>query len=430
MVKYLFTIFFSLAFMLSWAQFDSFFYNKTMRIDYIHSGNHTEETYALIQIKEEPYWGGSTKNLIDTFKYGKYFFEVYDTKTNVLIYSRGYSTLFGEWQTTEEAKNMSLAGNNAKKAFYEGIVFPFPKKEVRVVWYSRNWNGNFQKQMELKVDPQSYFINPTLDKPYPVYEALISGNSQEKVDIAILPDGYNEKEMELFKKDCDKFTEELFKYHPYSEYKQNFNIYGILAPSVHSGNDIPADSVWKSTQLSTGFYTFDSERYTMTEDFKSVRDLAANVPYDQIYILVNTEKYGGGAIYNFYSVSVNSNAKAGQIFIHELGHGFVGLGDEYYTSSTSYNDFYNLTIEPWEPNLTTLVDFDTKWTHLIDDGTPVPTPDNDKYENTIGVFEGGGYVAKGIFRPKHDCLMNSFKDVHFCEVCQESIVEMILFYSE
>jgi len=394
-----------------------------MRIDYIHAGSYAQDEYYVKQIKQEPFWGGSLKNLIDTFKYGKYFFEVYDLETNTLIYSRGYSSLFGEWQTTNEAKKMN-------KAFYEGIVFPFPKNEVRVVWYARDWNGKFQKEMELEVDPKSYFIDPTLDKAYPVYDALKSGDPHQKVDIVIIPDGYDESEMELFKQDCDKFAEELFKYYPYSDYKNHFNIKGILAPSQDSGNDIPADSVWKNTQVSTSFYTFDSERYCMTEDYKSVRDLAANTAYDQIYILVNNEKYGGGAIYNFYNVSVNSNAKAGQIFIHELGHGFAGLGDEYYTSSTSYNEFYNLNVEPWEPNLTTLVDFNKKWKHLMDKNTPIPTPDTEKYQNTLGVFEGGGYVAKGVYRPKHDCLMNSFKDVHFCEACQEAIVKMILFYSE
>lgn len=406
-----------------WASYDNYFINKTMRIDYIHAGNHQQEQYYVQIIKQEPFWGGHQKNLIDTFKYGKYFFEIYDKATGVLIYSRGYSSLFGEWQTTDEAKKMN-------KSFYESIVFPFPQNEVVVKWYSRNWDGKFVKKMELEVDPKNYFIEPTLAKPYPVYETLISGAPQEKVDIVILPDGYSKDEMDLFKSDCDKFASELFKYEPYNDYRNHFNIRGVMAPSEDSGNDIPADSVWKNTQLSSSFYTFDSERYCMTEDFKSVRDLAANVPYDQIYILVNNEKYGGGAIYNFYNVSVNSNAKAGQIFIHELGHGFVGLADEYYTSSTSYNDFYNLEVEPWEPNITTLVDFDSKWKHFIDANIPIPTPDIEEYKGVTGVFEGGGYVAKGVYRPRHDCLMNSFKEDIFCEACKEAIIKMIEFNSE
>lgn len=405
-----------------WASFHDYFINKTMRIDYIHAGNHHQEQYYVQTIKQEPFWGGTHHTLIGTFKYGKYFFEVYDKASGVLIYSRGYSSLFGEWQTIDEAKNIN-------KSFYESIVFPYPKNAVIVKWYSRNWDGKFEKQMELEVDPHSYFIDPILAKPYPSYQALHSGSAQEKIDIVILPDGYQAEEMDLFKSDCDKFAKELFNYSPYNEYKDHFNIVGIMAPSEHSGNDIPADSIWKNTQLSSSFYTFDSERYCMTEDFKSVRDLAANAPYDQIYILVNNEKYGGGAIYNFYNVSVNSNAKAGQIFIHELGHGFIGLGDEYYSSSTSYNEFYNLEVEPWEPNITTMVDFDSKWKHLVAKDIPIPTPDIEQYKGVTGVFEGGGYVAKGVYRPRHDCLMNSFKDDVFCDACKEAIIEMIIFNS-
>lgn len=406
-----------------WASFDQYFINATMRVDYIHAGNQNTEHYYVQQIKHEPYWGGSHKNLIDTFKYGKYFFEVYDKTTGALLYSRGYSSLFGEWQTTEESKQID-------KAFYEGIVFPYPKKEVVLKWYSRDYQGQFQLKMKLDINPADYFINPTIEKPYPLYQALHSGHPSECVDIVILPDGYQADEMDLFKKDCDRFAKELFEYHPYSDYQNRFNIIGVLAPSLESGNDIPADSVWKNTQVSTRFYTFDSERYCMTEDFKSIRDLAANVAYDQIYILVNNEKYGGGAIYNFYNVSVNSNAQAGQIFIHELGHGFVGLGDEYYNSSTSYNEFYNLEVEPWEPNITTLVDFDSKWKHLLAKNTPIPTPDTEEYSEKLGVYEGGGYVAKGVYRPRRDCLMNSFQKEVFCAACEEAIIEMILFYSE
>ena len=405
------------------AAFHDFFIDKSMRIDYVHAGNSHSEEYYIEKIKMEPYWGGSLEKLVDTFKYGNYFFEIYDDSTGALLYSRGYSSLFCEWQTTEEAHRID-------KAFYESIVFPFPKNTIVVKWYARQSDGRFAKQMELKVDPKNYFIDPSPAKPYPVYEAYMSGDPHEKVDIVILPDGYSKDEMELFKSDCDRFAAELFQYHPYSLFKDRFNIVGVLAPSKDSGNDIPADSIWKNTQLSTSFYTFDSERYCMTEDYKSVKDLAANAPYDQIYILVNNKKYGGGAIYNFYNVSVNSNAKAGQIFIHELGHGFAGLADEYYSSSVSYNDFYNLETEPWEPNITTLVDFDHKWKHLLKRDTPIPTPDTDEYKGETGVFEGGGYIAKGVYRPRHDCLMKSFNDTIFCEACNEAIIKMINFYSK
>ncbi len=406
-----------------YAQFDRYFYNRTMRIDYYHAGNHDEEFYFYDETLSEPYWGGSKINLIDTLKYGKYFFEVVDTAEDQVIYSRGYSTLFGEWQTTDESKQ-------TYRTLSESVVFPFPKENVRVDFYSRNRKGIFEKKFEYFVDVNSYFIKTERRLEYPYFEVRVTGDASKKVDIVILPEGYTEQDMGRFIKDCSEFADHLFSFAPYSENKDRFNIYGVLAPSPEKGSDIPADSVWQKTLLNTSFYTFDSERYCMTTDNKSVRDMAANAPYDQIYILVNSEKYGGGAIYNYYSVSVNSNAKAAKIFVHEFGHGFAGLGDEYYTSNVSYNDFYPLDVEPWEPNLTTLVDFDRKWKHLLKKNTPIPTPPTKKYIGKTGVFEGGGYVAKGVYRPAYDCLMKTFDGNKFCAACSEAIQKMIDFYSE
>ena len=405
------------------AQFEKYFHDKTLRIDYYHSGNKKTELYTFGQLLEEPYWGGSKVNLVDTFNYGKYYFKVFDVKTDSLLYSRGYSTLFGEWQTTDEAKTTS-------RSLLETVVMPFPKNDVRVEFYSRNKKGIFEKKFEYNVDVNSYFIKPERNLEYPAFDVHISGDPAKKIDIVILPEGYSKNELGLFINDCQKFAKLLFSFSPYTENKDKFNIRAVLAASEESGNDIPGDSIWKKTLMNTGFYTFDSERYCMTMDNKSVRDLAANAPYDQIYILVNNKKYGGGAIYNYYSVSVNSNIFASKIFVHEFGHGFAGLADEYYTSSTSYNDFYPLDVEPWEPNITTLVNFDSKWKHLLKKKTPIPTPLKKKYLNKTGVFEGGGYVAKGVYRPAYDCLMKSFKGNKFCKACTESIQNMIDFYAK
>ncbi len=422
-MKYLISLFLIVSTLIVNAQFEKCFHDKTLRIDYYHSGNNETELYTFRQLLEEPYWGGSKVNLVDTFNYGKYFFKVYDVKNDSLLYSRGYSTLFGEWQTTDEAKTTS-------RSLIETVVMPFPKNDVRVEFYSRNKKGIFEKKFEYNVNVGSYFIKPERNMEYPAFDVHISGDPAKKVDVVILPEGYSKNELGLFINDCQKFAKLLFSFSPYTENKDKFNIRAVLAASEESGNDIPGDSVWKKTLMNTGFYTFDSERYCMTMDNKSVRDLAANAPYDQIYILVNNKKYGGGAIYNYYSVSVNSNILASKIFVHEFGHGFAGLADEYYNSPTSYNDFYPLDVEPWEPNLTTLIDFDSKWKHLLKKKTPIPTPPKKKYLDKPGVFEGGGYVAKGVYRPAYDCLMKSFKGDKFCKTCTEAIQKMIDFYSK
>lgn len=405
------------------AGFDSLFYDQTMRLDYVHAGDDESEAFYFDELLIEPYWGGSKTNLIDTMRFGHYFFEVVDTAGGNVIYSRGYSTLFYEWQTVKEAKKTD-------KAFVESVIFPRPKIDVRVDLYSRDKKGHFVKKFEYFIDADSYFIKTEQRMDYPAFDVHHGGDPAKCVDIVILPEGYTREEMGTFISDCREFAGHLFSFSPYDFNRDHFNIRGILAPSPESGSDIPADSIWKKTLLNTGFYTFDSERYCMTRDFKSVRDMAANAPYDQIYILVNHPKYGGGAIYNHYSVSVNSNDQAAKIFIHEFGHGFAGLGDEYYNSEVAYSDFYPLDVEPWEPNITTLVDFGSKWEDMIHKRTPVPTPPEEKYLDKVGVFEGGGYAAKGVYRPVFDCLMNTFKGDEFCPVCKRSIQQMIDFYSE
>ena len=236
--------------------------------------------------------------------------------------------------------------------------------------------------------------------------------------------------MGKFVKDCDFFVKSLFSYAPYDRYRESFNVRGLMAPSEESGCTMPGDHIYKNTAMRFSFWTFDSERYCMSTDNRDIRDLAGQVPYDQIYILINTEKYGGGGIYNFYCSSAASNNYSADVIIHEFGHGFAGLADEYYTDETGYDHMYNLEVEPWEPNLTTLVDFSHKWGDLLDKKTPVPTPREKKYEQTIGVFEGGGYEAKGMYSPHMDCLMKTFKGHEFCPVCQRAIERMILYYSE
>lgn len=414
---------FLMAFVQLFSQYDASFLDKSMRLDYFRSGNHDEDRVTFDELIQEPFWGGSKTNLVDTFAYGNYFLEVFAYANDSLIYSRGYATLFGEWQTTEESKSVS-------RTFSESVSFPFPRDSVRVVLSTRNWNGVFEKRFEMVVDPNDPYIIRERRLSYPLFEVLRNGDPAKKVDIVILPEGYTEEEMGKFIGDCNLFRNAIFSFSPFRENTDKFNFWGVLAPSRESGTDIPLDTVWRNTQMNTSFYTFESERYLMTRDYKRVCDLAANAPHDQIFILVNTDKYGGGGIYNHYNVSVMQNGQSPRIIIHEFGHGFAALADEYYSSSTGYDVFYNLKIEPYEANITTLVDFDRKWKRLVDKNTPVPTPDSIKYYDKIGVFEGGGYVDKGIYRPMHDCLMKSFDGNVFCPVCAGVIEKMIHFYSD
>jgi len=403
--------------------FDELFYDKTLRVDYFHTGNSESDFYSIDELIEEPYWGGSKVNLIDKFNYGMYKVEVYDQTSGIMIYSRTYTTLFNEWQTTDEAKQTT-------KSFSESFVLPFPKKPVRLEFYSRNKINELIKKYKYNLDPESYFINSERSLKYKKFEVMISGEPAKKVDIVFIPDGYTSEEMDKFKLDCNRFAGYLFRSMPFKENKDKFNIWGIMAPSEDSGTDIPAKNIWVNTSVGTAFYTFDLERYLMTRANKELRTLASYAPYDQIYIMVNSSKYGGGSIYNLYSVCVSNNRYSDYIFVHEFGHGFASLGDEYSTSDVTYEDFYSADVEPLDPNLTTLVNFESKWKDLVEEGTPIPTPNTEEYKNKVGVFEGGGYMKKGIFRPTENCTMKSISVDNFCPVCKRAIQKMIDFYTK
>ncbi|MFY9153561.1 MAG: M64 family metallopeptidase [Prolixibacteraceae bacterium] len=420
-MKYIFSLVFILIFVpQSEAKFSKLFENSTLRLDYYHCGNACTEKYYFDELIQEPFWGGSETNLIDEMAYGNHMLEVRLAETSELIYSKGFGTLFDEWQTTPEAKTTDCC-------YPESVIMPFPKEKIVVSISSRNKQGIFEKLFEHAVDPKSYFIKKEREK-LPVFDVVKSGDPAKKVDIVLLPEGYTEDQKEFFTADCQKFADAFFSYSPYSENKNKFNIRGVWAPSKEEGPDIPGNNIWNKTRMNGSYYTFDSERYLMIDDFQGVRDVAGNAPYDYIYILANTEKYGGGAIFNFYGISAAHHLdETGKIYIHEFGHLFAGLGDEY-VGGVEYSDFYPTTVEPWEPNLTTLVDFGKKWKNLLPDGIEIPTPAKDRNTLILGVYEGGGYVSKGVYRPWMNCMMNNLHTIDvFCPVCKQAIQDMIDF---
>jgi hypothetical protein len=402
--------------------FDAWFEHKTLRLDFVHAGDREHEELFFEELMEEPFWGGSTVNLVDTSLAGNYYVNLYDLASGILLYSRGFCTLFREWQDTEEART----GNRACPGT---VVMPFPKESARVEILSRNKRGAFEKKFERVIRVDDYFIKRERRQAYPSRDILLSGDASRRVDVVLLPDGYTAGEMDKFLDDCRSFTRGLFSFSPYREHERLFNVRAVMAPSAESGTDIPPEGTWKSTILNSSFYTLNSERYLMTHDHKMLRDLASNVPYDFIYVIVNADKYGGGAIYNHYGMSVSGNIFTAKVYVHEFCHLFLGLGDEYAEDNT-YNNMYPLDVEPWEANLTTLVNFERKWKDLVEEGTPVPTPLDPARPGRIGLYEGGGYVRSGVYRPRQDCLMRTLQGDDFCPVCTRAIVKQIHFYAE
>lgn len=401
--------------------FNQYFYDKALRVDYVHAGNDTSDFYAIDELISEPFYAGSKTNTVSPFDFGNYRAVLTDAATGTVIWQQGYSSLFSEWQTTAEARTV-------RRAMTENVVFPFPKKPSVLTFYNRSKQMEWSEKFTLPINPTDMFIKHDRRHVYPHFTVKQSGDPATSLDIVFIPEGYTAAEMDKFKADCERFAGNLLSCEPYTKYADRINIYGVEAPSMHSGSDVPGDGIWKNTVLNSGFYTFGIDRYLTTPDMKSVRDVAANAPYDQICIVVNSPVYGGGGIYNFYALFTSDNAYADYVFVHEFGHSFGGLGDEYYESEVAYEDMYDLRFEPWEPNLTTLVDFDSKWKNMTDAGAPVPTPETMKSTVKVGAYEGGGYLNKGIYRPSHDCSMKSGTFNNFCPVCKDALSRMIESY--
>ena len=257
-----------------------------------------------------------------------------------------------------------------------------------------------------------------------------SGDPKNHVDIAFLAEGYTTLEMDKFVSDARRICAYFLSTQPYASDTASFNFYAVESPSDESGVTIPGKDIYVNTNIHSSFYTFDMDRYLTTSDTWSVYNIAANVPYDLIFVLVNSKRYGGGGFYNHYGQSTVDNQLSNIVAIHEFGHEFAGLADEYYTSEITYSDYYNLKFEPWEPNITTNVDLASKWKDKVTSGIPIPTPRVEKYKSVTGMFEGGGYLAKGIFSPMMDCRMKSNEAPGFCPACSDAISRMIRFYCD
>ncbi|MBR2606700.1 MAG: peptidase M64 [Bacteroidaceae bacterium] len=401
------------------AEYDKYFTGETMRFDFQHSGNSSEEFYSYERMKREGEWAGSRKSLINPFGYGEQLFRIIDTEENKLIYQNNYCTLFNEWQTTAEAQT-------TRRSYPEALIFPCPKRNFTIEIYARNKVSKvFEKKFSYNANINDYNIEPYKRK-YESVDIHIGGTVANSLDIVLLPDGFTTEEKEKFLEACKAWHDALFGYAPFTGNKHRINIRAVWASSEESGISVPGKGEWKKTLLDCRFYTLGSERYQMTDNLQKVRDVAADAPYESIFILTNSDKYGGGGIYNFYGLgSAGKTGKTGEVYVHEFGHSLMGLGDEYVEKGNTVSALYPADKEPWEANLTTFVNFNGKWEQMIDKKTAIPTIANDSLlalpdtEWPVGAYEGGGYLEKGIYRPWPKCMMNQL--YNFCPVCCAAI---------
>ena len=402
--------------------FDRYFEESSLRIDFITVGNSQTQSATVHNLRQEPVWGGPRTNLVEPFGYGEYRLDVFDHESGTLIYRRSFCSLFGEWRTTAQAKEES-------QAWYNSMSIPFPKERILVDISARNKKDmQFYSIMKHEIDPESIFIDRAPLADNNVRKIQDNGGSADKVDIVFLAEGYTKKEQKKFFKDAERFAEALFSCPPFDSRRDDFNVWAVGLVSEESGTSSSGTGVYKNTALMTGYYTFGLDRYLTTSDMKSIKDATWNVPCDAVFLLINTDTYGGGGIYNSYACGTADNSRTLDVFTHEFGHSFAGLGDEYFESTVAYEDYYNLELELWEPNITTLVEFESKWKDILPEGTPIPTPLNEETKDKIGVFEGGGYLSEGVYRPMDHCMMRDYAP--FCPACSRAIIRMIDFLTD
>ena len=440
----------------------------TVRVDYNHSGNSLGEQYALERVLIEPLpWPGNPAQNFDNTDRGQNRVEVVDAKTGDLLYSRGFSTIFGEWRTTEEAARVS-------RGFHESVRFPKPSKPVKVRILKRDERNLFSVVWTVDVDTDAQDVIRKQDaapaKPIPI---RVNGASPDKVDLLVLGDGYTALELKKFESDARRLVKHLFTVSPFKERAGDFNVWGLAVPTLESGISRPSTGVHHASKLGTRYDIFGSERYVLTLDNRALRDIAQHAPYEFIEILVNNETYGGGGIFGQFSTAAASNEWANYLFVHEFGHHFAGLADEYYTSPVAYATG-GARMEPWEPNATALRDpANLKWKRHVKAGTPLPTPwpkaeyeeasrayqkkraalraakrpesemnalfredlkateklfANQAHRHDVGAFEGANYEASGYYRPAMQCLMFDRSEA-FCPVCRDGVSEIIDLYA-
>jgi hypothetical protein len=466
--------------------FNDFFVDKALRFNLYQAGDAKEEDVVLDRIYEEPVWPESRTHLIEPFNYGRYVVKLYDVASNRLIYTRGFDTTFAEYKTTTPALD------GVKRVFQRSLRVPEPQRTFLFVVEARDKYHLLHPLFKITVDPSDYHIirEPSAAGGI-VYEAQKNGDPHEKVDLTFIAEGYTAADLGKFKADVDRLSAYLFTVAPYKSRRERFNVRGVFHPSPERAMDEPRQRVYRNTLLKASFNAFDLDRYMLIEEDFRMHEIAAEAPTDAIVVLVNSKRYGGGSIAFDYCVSTVDNAVSPQVMVHELGHSFAGLADEYYASEVSYNDFYPKGVEPLEPNITALLDpANVKWKGLLSPGISIPTEYgkdeidaleaerrknrrdegraledakkrgvdavklerieatyraadtvigkkieavNKRYaslEDKVGVFEGAGYSSKGLYRSQIHCIMISSPTGEFCKVCQRAIAQMIDYFGE
>ena len=404
--------------------FADHFADKTLRVDYIFNGNASGQAICLDGLSALPTWAGRKHHLAELPLQGNGQIVMRNAASGKTIYTTSFSSLFQEWLETDEARNVT-------KGFENTFLLPYPLQPVEIEITLLDPRRNVRASMKHIVHPNDVLIEQKGNSHITPHKYLLHNDSPEKcIDVAILAEGYTLQEIQTFYEDADIACKSIFDNEPFKSMKKRFNVVAVASPSTDSGVSVPRLNEWKHTAFGSHFSTFYSDRYLTTSRVKAIHDALAGIPYEHIIILANTEEYGGGGIYNSYTLTTAHHPMFRPVVVHEFGHSFGGLADEYFYDNDVMTDTYPLDIEPWEQNISTQVDFAAKWKDMLSENTPVPTPAEVSENYPTGVYEGGGYSAKGIFRPAENCRMRTNEYPAFCPVCQRALRRIIEFYTE
>lgn len=404
--------------------FADHFADKTLRVDYIFNGNASGQAICLDGLSALPTWAGRKHHLAELPLQGNGQIVMRNAASGKTIYTTSFSSLFQEWLETDEARNVT-------KGFENTFLLPYPLQPVEIEITLLDPRRNVRASMKHIVHPNDVLIEQKGNSHITPHKYLLHNDSPEKcIDVAILAEGYTLQEIQTFYEDADIACKSIFDHEPFKSMKKRFNVVAVASPSTDSGVSVPRLNEWKHTAFGSHFSTFYSDRYLTTSRVKAIHDALAGIPYEHIIILANTEEYGGGGIYNSYTLTTAHHPMFRPVVVHEFGHSFGGLADEYFYDYDVMTDTYPLDIEPWEQNISTQVDFAAKWKDMLSENTPVPTPAEVSENYPTGVYEGGGYSAKGIFRPAENCRMRTNEYPAFCPVCQRALRKIIEFYTE
>ena len=389
--------------------FDDYFEDKTLRLDYTFAGDATRQQIFVDELVSLPRWYGRKQHLAELPLKGNGQITVRSLADGMVIYRHSFSSLFQEWVSTAEAKQ-------TQKSFENVFLVPFPKLPVEIKVELFDYHDQVISRLTHKVDPKDILIRKAGERQITPHVILQqAADTARCIRVAFVAEGYRQQEMDVFLNDCRIAMESLFEHEPFKQNQLKFNMVAVMPPSVESGTSEPNKGIWKNTPLGSHFDTFYSERYLTTLHLKKLHDVLAGIPYEHIIVLVNTDRYGGGGIYNSYNLTYAHGKHFRPVVVHEFGHSFGGLGDEY-----PYGDddpMYFADTEPWEPNLTTKHDFNGKWENLIKD-------------KKASFIEGGGYLSKGVWRGYENCRMRTNEEPEFCLVCQQALQRLIDFYTK